>query len=602
MAEKTGRFYRQKVELPYGLVFGLNEGENEHLKKSNLADLISFHQQDDKKCTISCNMMEGAKYNALHLTQSQYKAIDLLVDTLNKVENVLMTYHNGNVDGGCDFNGQHWHIMANLRIHPTADARWGKEISAMGRATKEVYLKAQIANSVAGLSKHICKDPRVYIGSKGSYGPMWEEYKKTRDSAENDKDHISPDWTGAKLKEDHNHSRITNLCKLMQKYKTPDQGTLKQMLLTTNGAEWETYVQLMCLPSWDTVSKKAAELYKTEDQTMTFSERFAKPLSTFDGETEKYYSTEKSRELLAKWFDWQGINSMKFIAELKAVLSRFCPKVNTFAVVGEASSGKSYVVRSLLPYYSYYGEAHGMEGNYVFMWQGLVDCPIAVMEECSIYQNMVEQAKQIFEGQKTMVKVKCKADTWLTPLPILITSNNNPWHYCSGSRQALEDRMFHYTTKRAPWLRDHHKAINPNIWYQLFQDSRCTPNKGLTQQEIDYLTTACSVDDIVGNTQTEQEEIYLDPRESAQKEISKDEYLEIMTQMSPLKPYEPKTPDNSQDLFEAIPETPPSKMKKRKVTQVEVSDSPTTPEREAMEKYFKRMRAAKLSCKKHSVF
>lgn len=565
MFSKTeGRFYRQKAEIPYGIVFGFNEveGDEKQLSKKDLTNLI-FTAEDD---TLDYNrdLLCG------HLQDERLQALSNLVLTLRKVTHKIVTYHNGYSDTKCGFQGHHWHILADMRIHPTADSRWGKEISRLGTATKALYMKALIPNACTALAKYIIKPPRVLIQSTGKYLEITDAAMK--ENNENGPSTSSPDWSNAKLCEDVNHARITNIMKLMQKYRTPDLGILKQAIISQNMSDWETYIQLMCLPSWDTISKKAQELFKTHDKQLTFQQRFEKPYMEFEQETEKYLSVADSVRILDKWFDWQKINKDEFIGNLRNVLGRYVPKKNTFTLVGEPSSGKSYILRSVLPYYSHYGECHGMEGNYAFMYQGLQDCSLGVLEEAYITQGMVDQTKLILEGTQTMIRVKCKPDAVLQPIPILITSNNDPWCNVSGSRQALMDRMYYFKTWRCPWLEDIKKGIHPNIWKQLFfpdilQQAQPMPDEWDNLEEADIE----EAEKVEKDYNKHLEELYdpkpfkkrkavpTTPEEDAQYIPTTQEYKDMQTQK--YKETIDEVVNNSQDLF--VPDTPPEKQKKK---------------------------------------
>lgn len=455
-APAARRFYRQSIEIPYGIVFGFNHKDEDEreIKQSCYKELIT---------PINNKLHPNKNTN---LTEAKVSALMTLIETLNKIDNKIITYHNGYQDGGCAFNGHHWHIVADCRIHPTIDSRWGKEISRIGQATKEVYIKAQVANSSVALARHIVKPPRHLIYSGGKYSDIAADPVLELSSGSTP---MQPDWSNAKLTEGANYARVTNLIKLMKKYRTPDQGILKHRILSQSMEDWDILIQVICLPSFEILFKKAQELYKTEDKTMSFEARFSSKWTPYDGETDIYLSKEASHDLLKKWFIHQNIEGEQFIAHLRNVLGRRVPKVNTFCLVGEASSGKSYIIRSLLPYYTYWGESHGENNNVTFMWQGLIDCSIGIMEECLITQAMADHAKLILEGAQTMVKVKCKQDQVLAPLPILITSNQDPWMNCSSHKQALMDRMYYYRTRSMPELKAIKKALHPNIWYDLFK-------------------------------------------------------------------------------------------------------------------------------------
>lgn len=471
--------YAHQTDIPYGIIIGFNRVEDDWQNEKYFDDLPTPFDEFDGQWVLDDDVLEGHH-------PARLDALSRWVEIMNKADHVLVTYHNGHADDGCEYNGHHWHILADLRVHPTTNARWGKDIIKLGQGTHAVYIKCQVAISPTGLAKHILTKPRIKQVAKGRYVDMAESLLEVLAEQEAKRGVVNsqePDWQGARLKEDHHYERMTNLMKLMKKYRTPDLSILKKRIKEVSPDDWKTYLQLMSLSSWDNLCKKAIELYKTEDKIMTFEKRFSTRVADVDDwETSTHWSVSRSKEILEQWCTHQGIDLQEFVEKFKAVLNREVPKKNTLALIGEASGGKSYVVRSVLPFYSYWGECNGGEAKSSnFIWQPMLDASIGIMEECYITQAMVDQAKLVLEGQQTMVNVKGKPHAILQPLPIIITANQDPWQYCSSAKQPLMDRMYYFRIRRMPELEEiGKKKLNPNMWYDIFND-KLNFEKGLEQ-------------------------------------------------------------------------------------------------------------------------
>lgn len=253
----------------------------------------------------------------------------------------------------------------------------------------------------------------------------------------------------------------------MAKYQTPDVGVLTQKVRLEK-KDWPKLLELKCAASWDTVSKKAAELYCSEECVLPLDERMQKA-PKWRGETDMWLSPDMSTKTFNRWIEWNGFDRKKFVDQLFAVLARRDKKKNTFMLQGATCAGKSWVLRSLTYFYPFYGEVHGM-GNYNFAYQGCLDKALIFIEEPMLEPATVDHAKQVLEGAPTLVNIKCKAPQILQPTPVLITSNHDLWKWCPGEKETLMTRMYHWNCKRAPWLQTITKSLHPIFWWEKYHN------------------------------------------------------------------------------------------------------------------------------------
>jgi len=454
-----------KDNVTWGLVWGIKP----------------FYKLDtkvDAREILGTNQNEPLKLNVQQeLTDSDIKKFfEQITKALNNLPAWLITFHDGFQDGNCKYNGYHWHAVVKARLNPKRDSRWGRALQLISTVCGKTFFDQEKANSETALTVHIAKPPREIICERGTYYSELIASNVAKNAArvvDPSEPSLSPEWTKAKLKEDANYHRITNLVKLMQKYNCSEINDLRQKVYNISG-DWDTYRQLMCLPSFDTLTKKAMELYRAEELAIPIAERFdtkiAKKRWTAHG-TEELMTLTQSLDVFEKWCEHQKIERDDFVDNVFNVLSREIPKKNTLMLEGSPNSGKSYILRSIVPYYKYWGEVHSMAGGYAFVWQSCLDCGLIMLEEPMLDPATVEQAKLVLEGAPTYVRVKCKPDALMRPAPVFITSNSPLWKFCSGSRDALTERMFHYTTKAMPFLKTLKKQLNPVIWayyYELY--------------------------------------------------------------------------------------------------------------------------------------
>lgn len=391
---------------------------------------------------------------------------DKICKVYNKLDNALLTYHDGEIDKGCEYNGKHYHLLCELRGHPTRDQRWGRDCLAWAKARANVaFFAAQTAVNVASLSRHICQAPRVVLHYKGEklvsdigFTPPVNSSLQTIAN------------TKANLKRDSAYYRIEFLTNLMAKYRTSDMPTIKRQCLQ-NQAEWEEFVECLSGSGFDVQYKKAADIYRTKQCSKTIKTLIQEEPQP-EWSRHPYMSVERSLQIFDQWIRHQEFDKGTFIDQLYGVLERKYPKKNTFVLYGEPNSGKSYILRSLIPHYSYFGEVRGGSNNYTFLWQDCVDTGLIFIEEPMISPEVAEQFKLVMEGAITHVHVKMRGDAILQPTPVLITTNSLPWRWCSNEMAAFQARMFMFICKPAEFLKTETQQLNPGMWSVLFNKEK----------------------------------------------------------------------------------------------------------------------------------
>lgn len=388
-------------------------------------------------------------------------------DTINKLDNALLTYHDGRLDQVCRYNGRHFHLVCELRGHPTRDQRWGRALLDYCRPRAEhVFFCAERVANVAALCRHVCETPRQVIFYKSTtmqekIGFQVEMGMSLQVTANK----------GAKLRKDAPFFRIQFLTALMEKYRTSDMSTIKRSLIQNN-AEWDEFVECLSGSGFDIQYKKATDIYRTKTCTKPLSELMtAKPLPEWNNK-KVYIGVDESIGLLFDWIRHQGFDADNFINEIFDVLERKVPKKNTFCLMGPPNSGKSFVMRSIIPHFSYFGEVRGGGSNYTFLWQDCVDTAVIFIEEPMISPEVAEQFKLVMEGAPTHVHVKMRGDALLQPTPVLITTNSLPWRWCPNEAQAFQARMFFHMCRETPFLKEYKQQLNPQLWQELYKRYR----------------------------------------------------------------------------------------------------------------------------------
>lgn len=164
--------------------------------------------------------------------------------------------------------------------------------------------------------------------------------------------------------------------------------------------------------------------------------------------------TDINLNTVRKYLIYQNIDPEAFGLSLIQWLQRR-GKRNTIVIEGPPDTGKSTFIRALLsPIYRVGEITHSGD----FMYTSCVNKDIIQWEEPCITSDKVEKFKTITEGQATMIQIKHKENTQLRRTPIIITTNNPVWKYCSSAETALRARMhiihFEKSAKNFPtWVK-----------------------------------------------------------------------------------------------------------------------------------------------------
>lgn len=497
-----------REELAYGIVFGFTPNARKDLT------IEIFEADESGNLFVSGTDARDAR-----------EFFEKIAEVHNKTTDSVLTYHNGHTDQSCQYHGHHWHWVVNLRCHPTRDARWGRKCLELTRQPNlGVFFASQRAADAFALVRHIRTHPRLPIcerGEKFTFGRTGESTSLTQETLEAD--------MRAKLRRDPNYFKIEFLEKAMMKYMTPDIGNLRQHMFK-NKEEWAQFRELQAMASYDVIVKKAQEMFRAQHITQSLDEimknkRVLDKYGSFKPPP-GYLTTRETINMIQKFCIHNGFLTTSFLDNLFDVLTKALPKVNTFVLQGEANSGKSWILRSLLPWFMFFGEVRAGTG-YNFLWQDCLDTSLIFVEELMITQDIVEQCKLVFEGASTAVHVKCKGDQLLNRTPVLVTCNHSMWKWCQADMKALKARCFHYMTKQWEDLKACKKKANPAAWHQLYVEYVARNKSTLTSSSVDE----GEVDERTNEIAWERKQ---DPTEYL--EHLKQEKLEVLEPPTPTSP------------------------------------------------------------------
>lgn len=358
----------------------------------------------------------------------------------NATQNSILSYHNGNTDTKCQHQGHHLHWIADLKVHPTRDARWGRGLQEYCRQFPGVtYFASQYAKDACALGRYVAKPPRQVLIAKGdmllSASPPMEPSTSTSSTTEETK--VDPK---AKVMKNTRYHRVNLITQLMKKYRSSEITSLRN-LVSDNIDDWQIWKEMSANADFEQLCGKAMSNFNTERNKMTLPAMMGEYSAwAYNNEDKgKYLSLPKSLQLFDRWILEQGFIKEEFLNDLFNVLQCNEPKLNTFVLQGEPNSGKSLILRSLAPIFMTYGEPRS-DASYAFAWMDCIDKKLILWEEPLITDKSIEQLKLVLEGADTYVHVKNKCDAMLRRTPVLITTNSPLWKWVNSERNAISAR------------------------------------------------------------------------------------------------------------------------------------------------------------------
>uniref|UniRef100_A0AAU7E1H9 NS1 protein n=1 Tax=Chaerephon bat parvovirus TaxID=3141915 RepID=A0AAU7E1H9_9VIRU len=151
-------------------------------------------------------------------------------------------------------------------------------------------------------------------------------------------------------------------------------------------------------------------------------------------------------------------------------------KKNTLAFIGPPDTGKSVFMSTLHTNFRF---AHRLTSDGIFTFANALNADCVYHEEPFITAETCETAKLVYEGnENTTICVKNRSASRLNKkIPVLVSSNNEVYQYCSGQRSAFEARM---------WVFYPRQKIS-NI---IFCDDRCNVEHKCISINLDYADCA----------------------------------------------------------------------------------------------------------------
>jgi hypothetical protein len=177
-----------------------------------------------------------------------------------------------------------------------------------------------------------------------------------------------------------------------------------------------------------------------------------------------YMEVDQSIRVVFRLAEAWDMNPFCLILYIWMVANRMLPKINTLQLVGDANSGKSFLLNSVARMAGLAGEIHRGDNNRTFVYQDAVDSRLIIMNEPSFEHGPAFQLLEVLEGKATQIDVKYQKAVTLVPTPVFISGNTPVWAGCLSHEAAIKKRCISITTKTASFLKDVTKDLNPK-WF-----------------------------------------------------------------------------------------------------------------------------------------
>lgn len=184
-----------------------------------------------------------------------------------------------------------------------------------------------------------------------------------------------------------------------------------------------------------------------------------------------YWDINTSLDIYDEWCNYHFIDRKLFAKDLFNVCHKIMPKINSFHVQGPTTSGKTYILKSIVDGLLNCGTIR-TEKSDSFCFGSCTDKSLIYTDELWFSKENVELAKCVLEGSKVLVNVKHQAERLIERTPSLSTSNSDIWNVVPHEEQPLRHRMIIYrTTQKMESLKEWGICkINPLIWLTIWRE------------------------------------------------------------------------------------------------------------------------------------
>ena len=225
-------------------------------------------------------------------------------------------------------------------------------------------------------------------------------------------------------------------------------------------------------PEYSKTQAQIAELHRMEVVNMMWAEILdAIPDSLYEAKDCSYLPVDESIKWLEQWCEHQKIPIERFTVEVKEIMDKTRPKINSLLLYGPPNSGKTLVANSIVESVIYYANLQSMSGHNTFEFAESKLRRALIMNEPHCSDLTVNTLKNILEGQNVTIQVKYKADQILTRTPCFITTNNKIAE-CTLSRHANEEalmaRCIKYNVRAMSSLAKCDGKLHPGLWKVLY--------------------------------------------------------------------------------------------------------------------------------------
>lgn len=186
-----------------------------------------------------------------------------------------------------------------------------------------------------------------------------------------------------------------------------------------------------------------------------------------------FWDINTSLDIYEEWCNFHYINPKDFGKDLFNVCHKILPKINSFHIQGPTTSGKTYVLKSIVDGLMNSGTIR-TEKSDSFCFGSCADKSIIYTDELWFSKENVELAKCVLEGTKVLVNVKHQSERLIERTPCLSTSNTDIWNVVPHEEQPLLHRMIIYKTRaRMDSLKEWGICkLNPLMWLTIWRDHR----------------------------------------------------------------------------------------------------------------------------------
>jgi hypothetical protein len=183
-------------------------------------------------------------------------------------------------------------------------------------------------------------------------------------------------------------------------------------------------------------------------------------------------SVSIAKEFLQFQFNGDEESVVNFLQVCASVLNRETQKKNCIEILSPPSAGKNWFIDPILVFMCCHGQIMNAKKGSQFPLDNCFNKRVLYFNEPNFENSFQETLLMLFAGDPISEQAKYKSVAQIVRTPVIVTCNSSPF----GRDLKWSDRMYRFTWKRAPFLKELRNKLSPLTFVSLLKEYKIDYN------------------------------------------------------------------------------------------------------------------------------